>query len=708
MERDIVVKGIQTNNLKDIDVVLKKNAINLILGPSGSGKSSLAYDTVAQIGLHELGAMYSDCVKEPEYKVESFANMVVTIPIKQLNSNNNVRSTVGTYFSLNPCLVKIFSSLLKLPYDYFVLNKTENVCSACLGVGYVKDLDPNKIVDYDKTLEDVPIRCWKKNKDFYRQIIKLYCDEVGIDARKKFRQLSDCQRKQILYGTSKQKFKIKYKVTNHESTRTTLYYGPMLNTSMLKNFSPSDKFYSEIKCEKCNGEKYEAGHKTHKICGYSIGEIMMMPFFDIASWIVKVRKNYDCKDIDFSLKQIEMFAKKANELNLGYLFINRNIPSLSGGELQRLRLIQVFSSQLSDLLIVLDEPLAGLSAKEKMVVYDNIIELSKKHTLLIVDHHDVFINTASRIYTLGEGGGKKGGKIIDTDSYINKQHKRFLLDVQPVDRLKHIDVRTEVYVYKGVDLKIAENRLNVISGFSGVGKSTLLREYFPQVYNNYLYINQKPMGGNIRSTVATDLNIATRIIQDFAKKFKQDKSFFSNMASGNGACKTCSGSGKIVYGSQSQSQIILACKDCKGTGFDKKLSKFKWNNLSIQDVWKMTIDDASDYFEGIDDKVLSKLRLAQNLMLGHLEIGEKTSELSGGENIRMKLIKALDANNEVIGIDEPFKGLNSQEIFMVVKALEKLVNKGKTIIVVDHEEEGFKYFSNHIELVNKNGILCSK
>lgn len=708
MERDIVIKGIQTNNLKDIDVVLKKNAINLILGPSGSGKSSLAYDTVAQIGLHELGAMYSDSVKEPEYKVESFSNMVVTIPIKQLNSNNNVRSTVGTYFSLNPCLAKIFSSLLELPYDYFVLNKTENVCPICLGVGYVKNLDPNKIVDYDKTLEDVPIKCWKKNKDFYRQIIKLYCDEVGIEARKKFRQLSDSQRKQILYGTSKQKFKIKYKVTNHQSTRTTLYYGPMLNISMLKNFSPSDDFYSEIKCEKCNGEKYETGHKTYKICGYSIGEIMMMPFLDMASWIVKVRKNFDCKDIDFSLNQIEMFAQKASELNLGHLFINRNIPSLSGGELQRLRLIQVFSSQLSDLLIVLDEPLAGLSAKEKTVVYENIIDLSKKHTLLIVDHHDVFINVASQIYTLGEGGGKKGGKIIDTGSYINKQHKRLQLDVQPVDRLKHIDVRTEVYAYEGVDLKIAENRLNVISGSSGVGKSTLLREYFPQVFDNYLYINQKPMGGNIRSTVATDLNIATRIIQDFAKKFKQDKSVFSNMTSGDGACKTCSGSGQIVYGSQSQSQIILECKDCKGTGFDKKLSKFKWNELSIQDIWKMTIDDAIEYFEGIDDKVLSKLRLAQSLMLGHLEIGEKTSELSGGENIRMKLIKALDANNKVIGIDEPFKGLNSQEIFMIVKALEKLVNKGKTIIVVDHEEEGFKYFSNHIELVNKNGILCGK
>ncbi len=668
----------------------------------------MAYDTIAQIGLHELGSMYSDVIKEPNYKVKSYANMLVTVPIKQLNFNNNVRSTIGTCFSLNPCLAKIYSSLLELPYDYFVLNKTENVCPKCLGVGYVKRLDPNKIVDYDRTLQEVPIRCWKKNIEFYRKIIQFYCDECGIDSSMKFRDLSELQRKRILYGASKQKFKIKYKVANCESTRTTFYYGPMLNMSMLKGFAPSDEFFSEAPCDMCDGEKYENEHRTHKVCGLSIGEIMLMPFSEMTAWIENVRGNYDCKDIDFSLNQIEMFAKKATELNLGYLFLNRSVPSLSGGELQRLRLVQVFLSQLSDLLIVLDEPLAGLSSKEKTVVYSNIIDLSKKHTLLIVDHHDVFINAASKIYVLGDVGGKKGGKIIDTEAYIRKQHVEFQLSVPPVQTLRHISLRTEVYAYKGVELDVAMNRLNIIFGASGVGKSTLLREYFPQVFDNYLYINQKPMGGNIRSSVATDLNVASRIIQDFSANFRKDKSFFSNMASGDGACKTCGGTGQIVYGSQSQSQIVLECKDCKGTGFDKRLMKFKWNGLSIQDVWKMTIDEAIDYFDVIDDKVSKKLRSAQGLMLGHLELGEKTSDLSGGENVRMKLIKALDANDDVIGIDEPFKGLNSEEIYMIVKALDELVHKGKTIIVVDHEEESFKYFSNKIELVNRVGILCGK
>ena len=202
MKGEIIVSGIQTNNLKNITVSIKKNALNLILGPSGSGKSSLAYDTVAQIGLHELGAMYYDSANEPEYKVNSYSNMVVTVPIKQLNNNNNVRSTVGTYFSISPCLAKIYSSLLRMPYDYFVLNKAENICPSCLGVGYLKTLDPCKVVDYDKTIEEVPIRCWKRNKDFYRQILQLFCADMKIPSQTKFRLLSDKQQQTILYGIS--------------------------------------------------------------------------------------------------------------------------------------------------------------------------------------------------------------------------------------------------------------------------------------------------------------------------------------------------------------------------------------------------------------------------------------------------------------------------------------------------------------------------
>lgn len=708
MPDKIVIKGIQTNNLKNIDVTLFKNTINLIIGPSGSGKSSLAYDTIAQIGLHELSSMFRDNINEPLYKVQSFSNMSVAIPLKQINNNNNVRSTIGTYFSLNQCLAKIYSSILDLPYDYFVLNKSENVCPECLGVGYTKKLDPIKLIDYSKRITDVPIRCWTRNKDFYKKILELFCKDNNISTLLRFSELNDSQKELILYGASKVKYKIKYKVTNHFSVRTTQYFGPLSNKPMLKNHSFSDEFYSELKCDKCNGEKFNSDHKKYKICGYSIGEIMILPFDMVSGWIDRVRSLYNDENLEFSLSQIEKFVKKACELKIGYLFFNRNIPSLSGGELQRLRLIQILSSQLNDLLVVLDEPLAGLSLDEKQIVFENILDLSKKHTLLVVDHHDLFYKYSKNIIALGKGGGRNGGNIIDADSYIAEQSFDFVNNPPAVNDERRILIKSDVYSYKGVDINIAMNCSNIISGASGVGKSTLLREYLPQVFDKYLYISQKPITGNNRSTVASLLDITNKIVNKFSKEFHLDKSAFSNMACGKGCCPKCSGTGRLVYGNETQSQIVLECKDCRGTGYDIKLEKYKLKDKSILDISKMTVEEATEYFKSIDSAIYKTLLECNELLLGHLMLGEKTTNLSGGENIRIKLIKSLSTTSNVIGIDEPFKGLNNKEIYIVSNFINKMISKQKTIIVVDHEEPSFKYFGKHIIIKNINNILTGK
>jgi excinuclease UvrABC ATPase subunit len=699
----ISIKGIETNNLKGIDIRIAKNDINLIIGPSGSGKSSLAYDTVAQIGNHELGCMF-DSINEPEYKVASYENMIVTIPLKQQNYNNNVRSTIGTYFSLNSCLGKIFSSVLGLPYDLFVLNKSDNACPMCYGLGYSKKLDNQKIIDYNKTIIEVPIRCWNRSKDFYRKILELFCQDEKIDINARFKDLTDSQKKKLLYGESENKYKIKYKITNHYSTRTTKYYGPMTGIPMLKNFSPNSDFFSERNCDFCGGEKFDNAHRNYKICNYSIGEILLMPFERITDWAAEVKRKYDSSGIDFSLNQIKAFAEKATELNLGHLFMNRNIPSLSGGEFQRLRLIQVFVSQLNDLLIVLDEPLAGLSPDEKRIVYKNIKKLVKKHTLLIVDHHKEFLNDAKIIIALGKGGGINGGNRIDVNEYLLKQDKDYKITPLSIEEYIDVKIRNEVYCYKGVDLKIAKNRMNIVTGASGIGKTTLLKEYFPQVFDKYLYVNQKPINGKMHTVVATNLNIYNKIIELYSKKFNKEKSFFSNMKNSKGACPKCFGTGIITYGKESQSQIRTTCKDCKGTGFGAKLSKYKIDNYSILDIWDMTIDEAVLFFKN-NKQIHQVLERAQQVLLGHIKIGEKTHNLSGGENIRIKLIKAINSNSEVFGIDEPFRGLNNEEIFMVSELLNSIIQSGKTVIVADHEEGSFKYFSKRIILQNKKDIL---
>ena len=211
MKKDIIFNGIETNNLKDIDITLIKNAINLIIGPSGSGKSSLAYDTIAQIGQHEFMSMFADNVSEPTYRVKSFSNMAAAVPIKQTNNNNNLRSTIGTYFGLNRSIGLIYAVKLGVPEDAFVLNKESNLCPVCHGLGTISMLDEVRIVDYNVSLEKNPFKCWNRNKDFYSEIIKRYCVDEGIDTTKTLRDLSDNEKKKILYGESDKKYSIRYK-----------------------------------------------------------------------------------------------------------------------------------------------------------------------------------------------------------------------------------------------------------------------------------------------------------------------------------------------------------------------------------------------------------------------------------------------------------------------------------------------------------------
>ena len=221
MDEDIHICGIKTNNLKNIDVTIRKNSLNLIIGPSGSGKSSLAYDTIAQIGLHELNSLCGNVEADHSYKVDSYENFLVTVPIKQTNTNSNVHSTIGTYFNLNHNIISIFSSILQLPYSFFILNKSENVCPNCKGLGTIKKPDVQKIINYNIPLNKNPFRCYNIHKDFYCEIIKNFCDEIGIDSSKSFKDLSEQEISALLYGTSSKKYQIKYKRTKYIASRTT-------------------------------------------------------------------------------------------------------------------------------------------------------------------------------------------------------------------------------------------------------------------------------------------------------------------------------------------------------------------------------------------------------------------------------------------------------------------------------------------------------
>ena len=708
MNRNIILEGVETNNLKCIDITLTKNAINLIIGPSGSGKSSLAYDTIAQIGQHEFMSMFADNISEPTYRVRSFTNMVAAVPIRQFNHNNNLRSTIGTYFGLNHSIGLVYAAKLGVSEDNFVLNKESNLCQKCHGLGTTSELDEIRIVDYNVPLEKNPFKCWNRYKDFYSQIIKEYCIDEGINSKKTFRDLTISEKKALLYGESNKKYSIRYKKTNAYSKRTTKYYGVMTGMPLLPNHSIGNQYYSERICPCCGGKRYSSELEQYKIKGLSIGDFMSLPFSGLKDVIDSLNSSIEDRRLTFTLGNLSSFVNKAVELNLGHLFFNRSIPTLSGGELQRLRMVQVFNTQLADLLIVLDEPLAGLSGREKDSVYKNVIDLAKRHTVVVVDHGDRFVKSAQKVIALGMEGGVRGGYVIDSNEYLKSQRKIGTIEVPDVEDFIDVSIRNEVYRYRGADVKIARNCMNLVTGYSGVGKSTLLREYFPQQFDKYEYINQKSLQGNKNSSVATSLDIASKISEIFAKKFLTDKKYFSNQTGNEGMCPACQGAGYIEYGTDRNTLTRLECSECEGTGFNKILKNRKINDKSIFDVWKMTISEGVEYFSKIDGKISKVLQFADEIMLGHLRIGQPTGTLSGGENIRIKILKSSKKNANILGIDEPFKGLNRQEIFRMIQYFEKIRKKGKTIVVVDHTEDIDSFFSKKIVLENQGGILTDK
>ena len=488
MREDIVIRGIETHNLKNIDVNIKKNALNLIIGPSGSGKSSLAYDTLAQIGQHEFMSMFADNISEADYKVREYSNIVAAIPIKQTNHNNNIRSTIGTYFGLNPFVILLYASLLKMDDDLFVLNKESNLCPHCRGIGSVKSLDPNKIIDYDMPIKKNPFKCWNRYKDFYAQILEEYCEDEGIDAEKNYKELSKSEKNKLLYGISEKKYSIRYKKTNAFSRRTTRFNGVLTGEPMMTNFNISPQFYSDRICSECGGKRYSTEYDKYKVMGLSIGEFMTTPFNELVSIIDKIGKKNKDSRLGFAIDGLYCFVKKAIELNLGHLYMHRSIPTLSGGELQRLRMVQVFNTQLTELLIVLDEPLAGLSGEERDSVYRNVVGLCPKHTVVVVDHSDVFVKNSKNLIALGETGGKNGGYLIDASKYLKDEKRAFEFEVAPAKKECLVDIQGDIYTYEGVKISVGIGAMNLITGKSGVGKSTLLREYFPQFFDKYEYM----------------------------------------------------------------------------------------------------------------------------------------------------------------------------------------------------------------------------
>lgn len=729
LDTEIEVKNAYENNLKHIDVSFPLGSFTCVTGCSGCGKSSLVFDTVyaeSQRAFLEsmAGNLYGQrFMNKP--KVGYIKNLRPALNISQTYYNVNPRSTVGSVSEISFYLRGLFAITASSKNQTYTEKKFSSYaigscCPRCLGTGDEYCISEELVIpDRNKTLRDGGILYFKGSETSfeYRSIVAL-CDYFGIDIDKTINELSKEELDKLLYTEEKIKFHLRFKSNGAMKTQVVHLRGAISKLSekledSLKNgnLTGVSKYTIKRSCSLCNGLKLCKESLSIKICGLNISEVENLSLSKFLEWLDKVEKKYEISNsfdlIKPILSQIRIKVQFLFDLKIGYLSLSRSIPSLSGGEKQRLRFANQLGCSLKDLIYILDEPCKGLHYKD----IKNIISATKDlilngNTVIAIEHNKQFLAEAEKIIELGPKGGPDGGYIVDSDrdyklSLNFKEERKFDRYIE----LKNINFRT----IKKQNVKIPVHSITCISGVSGSGKSTLISVILDCFANRrnincdsfteelmvkkVMEVNQSPIGKTPRSTILSYLDLADEIRTVFsatpeAKKNKIPASYFSMNVEG-GRCECCLGTGLQKIEMNYLPSTFVLCPECNGNRFKEQILDIRYNGKNIKQILDEPITDIISLFEN-NKKIYSVLKCLINLGIGYLKLGQMSMNLSGGEAQRIKLAKALglyNGGNWLFVLDEPTVGLNETDIIKFKSVLLDLQNKGNTILIIEHNIE---------------------
>lgn len=719
-------EGIKTNNLKNIDIGIRKNIIIGIAGPSGSGKSSLAYDTIYNISEFEESKLKRDLNGIQKFNVKNYNNIIPAIEVKQINNNTNPRSTIATFLALDNEFKKIFSKINKVSPNLFTFNNSLNACKQCQGLGYIYKLEYEKIINEEKTIKEGAIIPWHNSPLGYEEKLLIkFAEDNDISITTKIRDLSEKEKELIFYGTSKIKYKISYKAYGKVRNKSFNYQG-ILNESnnYLENINQAsskqkiDKYTSLCECPHCNGKRFDESILQYKVFERSIGDFYTTEIKELYQFLKEKLLNKEELRIVNELETIVRILKKMIEANLEYLNLNRSIPSLSGGEFQRLRLINIINSQISNMMYIIDEPSSKLHITEYEGLYKNLLEIKNRgNTIIYVEHNPYFLRRADEIIFIGPGAGEKGGKI--TKKIINlkenenelklytgklKFPKFKLNNIKNFFEIKNINTNNII----DMSIKIPKNCVTGIYGVSGSGKSSLVKFLNDKIEKSE-YLTQKPLRGSINSTIGSySGSLFLDIREELGNKYgiaSENLNFNSEV----GRCPKCEGKGKIKFLYDYGKEIDIICDECDGKRYSKEiLDKRLVHGENIYQILNTSIDSLLEKKYFTSKKIIEKLKLLQKLGLGHLNLFRTTNTLSGGEAQRVKLSDILGKKikDKVLFFDEPLSGLSSKDCIAILNIFRELAEKGATIIFIEHNIIGIDACDYIIELgpgKGKNG-----
>ncbi|WP_017586393.1 ATP-binding cassette domain-containing protein [Nocardiopsis ganjiahuensis] len=705
----IQVRGARENNLDNVSVDIPKRRLSVFTGLSGSGKSSLVFGTIAAESQRLINETYTaflqsfmPSVGRPD--VDSLRNLSAAIIVDQERMGANSRSTVGTATDAHAMLRIVFSRVgtpRLEPSSMFSFNNSEGMCPECEGLGRTNQIDVEELYDRDLSLNEGAITVPGYAVDnWYWQV---FANSGLLDADKKLRDYTDEEWQDFLHkpltkvkiGTNN----ISYEGLVPKIKRTYLAKDREKMQASIRTFVDRAVVFSV--CPECEGTRLNAAAREVKVNGRTITECASMQISDLAEFVREIDEPSVKPLADTLGHTLDSLA----EVGLGYLSLDRESGTLSGGEAQRVKMVRHLGSSLSDVTYVFDEPTVGLHPHDIERMNNLLLSLRDKgNTVLVVEHKPETIAIADHVVDLGPGAGPTGGTVTYTGDVAGLRASDTLTG-------RHLDhraqLRERVRTPKGVipirganthnlrdvSVDVPLGVLTVVTGVAGSGKSSLIHGALPG-REGVVVVDQSAIRGSRRSNPATYTGLLDPIRTAFARANKVKSSLFS--ANSEGACPECKGAGVIYTDLAMMAGVASTCEKCEGRRFKAEVLEHKLRGKDISQVLAMSVVEARDFFASGNARTI--LDRMYDVGLGYLGLGQPLTTLSGGERQRLKLAISMAKKGAVYVLDEPTTGLHLADVDRLLALMDRLVEDGNTVVVIEHHQAVMAHADHLIDL----------